>query len=202
MTTKVAPLGLRLFLEGIEVPVISASVNMLPDQPASATIQVIPTDMGMHLLPRTLVHLFYLDDEPLSNPGAPPRIAQDGSTENNLNRFDAPDEQYKILFTGEIIGFNYAKTPSSRQLVLQCLDLSTYWDTCYQWFADYSVGGNGLTDKTHNFVGAGKSLFNSIAGGHQWVIGRILNTKPKTAEYQQAKGLLSGVIHLLMIERG
>ena len=196
MTTKVTPLGLRLFLEGIESPVISANVSILPDQPASASIQVIPTDMGLHLLPRTLVHLFYLDDEVIEDPSPAPRVGEYG-LEHNLNRFDAPDEQYKIMFTGEVVGYNYAKTPSSRQLVLQCLDLSTYWDTCYQWFADYSVGGSGLTDKYHNFVGAGKTLFNSIAGGHQWVIGRILNTKPKTTEYQKAKGLLSGVIHLL-----
>lgn len=196
MTTKVTPLGLRLFLEGVEVPVISSQVNLLPDQPASASIQIIPTDMGLHLLPRTLVHLFYLDDEILPNPPPAPRVSEDGNTENNLNRFDALDEQYKTLFTGEVVGFNYGKNPSSRQLVLQCMDLSTYWDTCYQWFADYSVGGSGLTDKSHNFVGAGKSMFNNVAGGHQWVIGRLLNTKPASAEYQKAKGLLAGILHL------
>lgn len=200
MTTKVTPLGIRLFLEGMEVPVISAQVNVVPDQPATAAIQIVPSDMAMHLLPRTLVHLFYLDDEQLPYPPSNPRVQQDGGqdqAENNTNRFDAPDEQYKLMFCGEVIGYNYSKTPSSRQLVLQCMDLSSYWNTCYQWFADYSVGGNGLTDRSHSFLGAGASMFNSVAGGHQWVIGRILNTKPNHPEYQDAKGLLSGVIHLL-----
>lgn len=195
MTTKVTPLGIRLFLEGIEVPVISSQVNIMPDQPSTASIQVIPSDMGLHLLPRTLVHLFYLDDELLPDPPPAPRVDGD-NVENNLNRFDAPDEQYKIMFTGEVVGFTYGKNPSTRQLVLQCIDLSSYWDTCYQWFADYSVGGNGLTDKSAGFTGGGKSLFNSVAGGHQWVIGRLLNTKPKSAEYQKTKGLLAGILHL------
>jgi hypothetical protein len=61
MATKVAPLGLRLFLEGVEVPVIAANVTVQPNMPATAAIQIIPTDMGLYFLPRTLVHLFYLD---------------------------------------------------------------------------------------------------------------------------------------------
>jgi hypothetical protein len=200
MTTKVTPLGLRLFLEGVEVPVISAQVNAAPDQPATAAIQVVPTDMGLYLLPRTLVHLFYLDsfDEGESLSEAAPRQAEDGSfREANFNRFDAPDTRYKLLFAGEVSGFNYGKNPSSRQLILQCHDLSTYWDTCYQWFADYSVGGGGLTDKSQIFIGAGESLFNSVAGGHKWVIGQLMREKPDTPVYRETPGLLGSIIHLL-----
>jgi hypothetical protein len=199
MTTKVAPLGLRLFLEGIEVPAISAQVTIQQDRPATAAIQVIPTDMAMNLLPRTLVHLFYLDPDELPDAYEEERITGIGEprTENNRNRISAKDVQYKLLFCGEVIGFNYGKTPATRQLILQCMDLSSYWDTCYQWFADYSVGGDGLTDRSHQFVGAGASMFNSVAGGHQWVIGRLLNSKPKNKAYQNAGGLLGGLIHLL-----
>jgi len=194
MTMNVSPLGLRLFLEGIEVPVISAQVNITPNQPAAASIQVVPSDMGLHLLPRTLVHLFYLDNtEELPYKKQRPGQAPD----DDLNRFDALDTQYKNCFAGEIIGLNYGKNPSQRQLILQCMDLSTYWDTCYQWFADYSVGGNGLTDKSASFMGAGKYMFNSVAGGHQWVIGRLINSKPKSTAYRDAEGLLAGLLHVL-----
>jgi len=197
MSTKVTPLGLRLFLEGVEVPVISAQVNAAPDQPALASIQIVPTDMALHLLPRTLVHLFYLDDKPLDDKDGP-RQAQDGSfSEANFNRFDAPDNQYKLMFVGEVTGYNYGKNPDSRQLILQCMDLSTYWDSCYQWFADYSVGGGGLTDKHQKFLGAGESLFNSVSGGHKWVIGQIMNEAPVTPAYSDTKGLLGSIIHLL-----
>lgn len=196
MSTKAAPLGLRLFLEGIEVPIISAQVNIMPDRPATAAVQVIPTDMAMNLLPRTLVHVFFLDPDEVLNPYAKPRVSDIGQ-ENNQNRFEASDNQYKLLFCGEVIGFNYGKSSDARQLVLQCMDLSSYWDTCYQWFADYSVGGGGLTDRSHQFVGAGASMFNSVAGGHQWVIGRIINSKPKSKSYQNTSGLLAGLIRLM-----
>lgn len=204
MSTKVQPLGLRLFLEGVEVPVISAQVNAAPDGPATAAIQVIPTDMALHLLPRTLVHLFYLDpygddDTDQAIPTGNTRQAEDGSyQEANFNRFDSPDNLYKLLFVGEVGGFQYAKNPDSRQLVLQCHDLSTYWDTCYQWYADYSVGGGGLTDKHQLFKQAGTSLFNSVAGGHTWVIGQIMQEAPtKASGYHETKGLLGSVVHLL-----
>lgn len=210
MSGKVSPLGLRLFLEGVEVPVISAAVSVQPDVPATASIQIIPTDMGLHLLPRTLVHLFYLDthmsDEEIeeakkqADPETTKRNTPD-TDQTNLNRFEASDFQYRLLFTGEVTSLHYAKTPANRQLVLQCMDLSTYWDTCYQYFSDYSLNGNALTDKHHNFVGAGEGLFDNFSGT-QWVISRVLNTKPRTPEFQEATGLLGGMIHMLEVIGG
>jgi len=203
MTTNVRPLQLRLFLEGVEVPVISAQVDAVPDTASTAAIQVVPTDMGLHLLPRTLVHLFYLNeavDQPGADGGQPRQ--QQGTEDNTFNTFEALDTQYKVAFTGEVIGFNYGKNVSGRQLVLQCMDLSSYWDACYQWFADFSVGGGGLTDKSHNFVGSGQGVFDNIANGHKTVIDRVINTQPKNPDFQNVKGLLGGIIHLLEVIGG
>lgn len=204
MSVRAAPLGLRLFLEGVEVPVISASVVVQPDTPASASIQIIPTDMALNFLPRTLVHLFYLDgylsqDELVAAKSilSPETQARPSNiSESGLNRFEASDFAYKLLFSGEVIGLNFQKNPNGRQLVLQCLDLSSYWDTCYQFFSDYSTNGSGLTDKHHNFVGAGEGLFDNF-GGTQWVTSRLINTKPRSPQYQDTEGLLGGLIHLL-----
>jgi len=204
MSTKVAPLGLRLFMEGVEVPVIAANVTLQPDMPATAAIQIIPTDTSLYFLPRTLVHLFYLDSNLSEAEIDATRKASDKATKSRtgphgaaeVDRIEANDFAYKILFTGEVIGFNYKKTPSGRQMVLQCMDLSSYWDTCYQFFSDYSAGGSGLTDKYHQFVGAGQGLFDNL-GGHQWVISNLLNSHPKSPEYQNCEGLLGGLIHLL-----
>lgn len=205
MSTRVAPLGLRLFLEGVEVPVIAANVTVQPDQPATAAIQIIPTDMSLNFLPRTLVHLFYLDayltDQELA---AAQKVADKTANirttfraqSNIMDRSEGEDFSYKLLFTGEVIGFNYRKTSSGRQLVLQCMDLSSYWDTCYQFFSDYSAAGNGLTDSTHQFVGAGSGIFDNL-GGHQWVISNLINSAPKSVEYRSCKGLQGGLIHLL-----
>lgn len=186
---RAGPLGLRLFLEGVEVPVISAQVVIQPSRPATAAIQIVPLDSALDLLPRTLVHLFYMEKIEEGD--------EDQARAYGLNRLGTPDTSYKLLFSGEVIGYNYAKTPTSRQLVLQCMDLSSYWDTCYQWFADYSVHGTGLTDKAHTFVQAGSSLFDNIAGGTTWVLGNLLNSRPRSPEYKNVSGLLGGIIHVL-----
>lgn len=209
MPTQVAPLGLRLFLEGVEVPVISAQVSVQPGVPASAAIQVVPSDGALLLMPRTLVHLFYLDNQFLDsttpslltstarNAKGQPLRAQD-----DQNRFTVADEQYKLLFSGEVVGYNYQKSSTGRAMILQCLDFSSYWDTCYQWFAEFAVGGDGLTDKHHNFVGAGQYVFNDVAAGTRWVIGKILNAKPVNPAYKDTEGLLAGYIHLLEVISG
>jgi len=54
-------LQLRCFIEGIEVPVVSASVSIQPDAPAQCQIQIPATDKAHQFLPRSLVHLFFLD---------------------------------------------------------------------------------------------------------------------------------------------
>lgn len=193
---RAAPLGLRLFLEGIEVPVISAQVSFTPSQPAAASIQIVPTDAALEFMPRTLIHLFYLDDAYFKNPDVVPEVAP-SSGKQTINRLDAPDWAYKLLYVGELTGVSIQKTPQSRAVVLQSMDLSIHWDTCYQWFADWSVYGSALTDKRHTFTGSGSGLFDNIASGTRWVISNILFTKPKSPHYHNAKGLLGGMISLI-----
>lgn len=55
-------LRLRLFLEGIEVPIIAANIQTAPNSPTVASLQIPPLAEGTRLLPRTLVHLFFLDE--------------------------------------------------------------------------------------------------------------------------------------------
>jgi hypothetical protein len=192
---RAGPLGLRLFLEGVEVPVISAQVSSQASNPAAATIQIVPLDSALNLLPRTCVHLFYIDDLSKKDRTLAEENARKGI--DDQNRIVAHDPAYKVLFIGEVIGYNYSKAPDSRQLVLQCMDLSSYWDTCYQWFADYSAQGDGLTDKAHVFIQAGEGKFDNIASGHDWVISRLLSSPPLSPEYSMSKGLQAGMIHLL-----
>jgi hypothetical protein len=59
---------IRLFLEGVELPVISASITGAPNSPAMCSLQLPPLVEGTRLLPRTLVHLFYLDPFETANP--------------------------------------------------------------------------------------------------------------------------------------
>jgi hypothetical protein len=59
--TTAKRLKARLFLEGREVPVISAVVEGTLGKPMAASIQIPPASSGTMLLPRTLVHLFFDD---------------------------------------------------------------------------------------------------------------------------------------------
>src|SRR3972149_2133230 len=61
MAAKAQLLRLRLFLEGIEVPIISIQLQAMPNAPLLAAIQIPPLAEGSRLLPRTLVHVFFLD---------------------------------------------------------------------------------------------------------------------------------------------
>jgi hypothetical protein len=195
MSTTVAPLGLRLFLEGVEVPVISAQVTISPDQPALAAIQIVPTDMSLAFLPRTLVHLFYLDNTSFRGGGRRQFPA-------NQNRVNAPNDDYHVLFCGEVLGYTFSKTTDQRQIVLQCMDLSTYWDTCYEFFSDYSINGTGMFDRSATFSGAHVGLFDNVARGTSSVLASMIQTPPNTPEYSQCSGLLGGLIHLLEVVGG
>lgn len=182
-------LHLRLFLEGIEVPVIAASVQCNINAPATASIQVVPTDRVLELKPRTLVHLFFYDytlDLPLSNP-----------TENNpVGKEVDPLKGYKLLFGGEVVGIASMKTPLARQMVLQCADWSTYWDTTYQMFISFAPHGNFLTESSAVWAG-GNSLFDDILDGHSAVMNRFLHEQPLTPGLTNVKGLMGGIIRLL-----
>lgn len=54
-------LKLRCFLEGIEVPVIAATLAIQPNAPAQFQVQIPATDKAFEFLPRTLIHLFFFD---------------------------------------------------------------------------------------------------------------------------------------------
>jgi hypothetical protein len=59
---------IRLFLEGIEIPVISAQVTAAPNSPSMGVIQIPPLVEGTRLFPRTIVHVFFQDAYASANP--------------------------------------------------------------------------------------------------------------------------------------
>jgi hypothetical protein len=110
-------LGLRLFLEGIEVPVVSATVDINEGSSATAQIEIVGLDSALRILPRTVVHLFFFDG---------PAFNHDGKAHKNI------DDYYRLLFMGEVFSYTYQKTgQGSRAVVLNCTDFSNYWDTSY-----------------------------------------------------------------------
>lgn len=209
--TVAQKLHLRLFLEGVEVPVIAAVVQSQPNQPAAASIQIPANDFALQLKPRTLVHLYFYDfyrgapsserawvagegmsidsrerDPEIDGIIPPERLA----TTDAQEAADLENENYRLLFAGELVGFNIDKTPTSRGIVLQCLDFSLYWDYAFQYQVQgFSLGGGGIRAA---FTGASTTVFNSFLEGSGDIIVGLMNTPPRN--YPNLQGTLLGAI--------
>ena len=175
-------LGLRLFLEGIEVPVISAQIQIVADAPAAASIQIIATNASLDFLPRTMVHLFFYDF--VAAASYSPTVDQ--------NQADFDYQQYKLLFMGEVQGISFSKDSGNRSVMLSCVDFSNYWDTTYQ----YNFGGQLLGGRREAaFIGANANLLTSPLGNGVGTISRLL--AGNCANFPDLRGLLAGIVHVL-----
>lgn len=209
-------LHLRLFLEGVEIPVISASVQSSKNQAAVATIQIPANDYAFNLRPRTLVHLFCYDiyngspsDEQLRVGGVGIHVQGHSYVDPELQglippeRFESTDDQtavdlensnYRLLFGGEVLGISYEKTPVSRGIVLQCVDWSSYWDIAFQYqVSGMSLGGGGIRAA---FTGASTSVFNDFLKSDGDLIIEMMKSPPRS--YPSLKNtLLGALVHIL-----
>jgi len=184
------PLHIRLFLEGEEVPVISANITIATSSPATASIQVIPLDELLDLKPRTMVHLFFLDTK-----------VDKGVDDTGRSFFMGVEGSYKLLFSGEVVGIAVQKTPQTRGTILQCVDFTTYWDACHAVGVSYGPGGNVFTH-TGEFYGANAKLFDDIINDPQHRIAAWLRQSPKTPGLQSVSGLAGGIIRIMEVMAG
>lgn len=213
MTVIGQRLQLRLFLEGVEIPVISATVQSQVNAPAACSIQIPVNDFALDFKPRTLVHLFFSDLYGQGPSGRELTIGGTGITNQNeidpdvrsvLERavVESTDEQsltdlesegYRLLFGGEIMGFSFTKVPTSRSIVLQCVDWSSYWDIAFQYQNGGNLFGPGMRAA---MTGASSNLFNSFLDGSGDIVYRLFSTPPRG--YPNLQGtLLGGVMHII-----
>ena len=202
-------LKLRLFLEGQEVPIIAASTTCGVNQPATAAIQVIPTDDVFHLEARTLVHVFFFDLYPNSESmDALAKAESDGLTADIQKTLG---NEYRLLFAGEFLNLSFTRSASAyavdargdggggRQAVLQCLDFSGYWDSAKQYFA--TGGANSAASKVAAFLGSSSLQFSEDESTTpSQMLANVLTGVPSSVP--QMEGLLGGVIRLLEIIGG
>lgn len=203
MSAKVARLKIRLFLEGVEVPVIAVQVQAQSNSPAVAAIQIPAAVEAVRFLPRTLVHVYFYDFYESANPlistrgPAPLKDQKNPSVyeQKLLEGVDIDDEQrnerYKLLFVGELVGWQYVKSASQRAIILQCQDLSNYWDYAQQW-ENTDLFGPGYKAM---FSGGSTNMFTDFLSSKDEEIVKALLTP--SVQYPSLKGLLGGIIHLL-----
>lgn len=203
-----------MFIEGVEVPIIGIQIQSLPNAPLMAAIQAVPIPEGTRLLPRSLIHVFfldpYIDESPYiatssastgTTAQTSPTVYQQGlqdssgsnTTQPNVNAVLAQEDitQYKLLFGGELLGFDWTKDQAQRALILQCADFSNYWDYAYQW-NNTDLFGPGIKAM---FSGGSTNLFTDFLSSPSEVITNILRTP--SISFPKLKGLAGGIIHLL-----
>jgi hypothetical protein len=187
---RAKPLHLRLFLEGQEVPVVSAQVQAGLWAPATAAIQIVPLDSALDFKPRTMVHLFYLEEPKVTDTNKRVDLTDGLGT-------DLADTAYKLFFCGEIAGFSFVKTPMSRAVILQCLDHSSYWDQLQATMMDYGPQGNAFVSKA-SFYASDAFIFANVPTQNQkeklrsWILG-----KPKTPGWENIGGLAGGILNMM-----
>jgi len=196
-------LHLRCFLEGIEVPVIGASVTSQLNAPATANIQIVPSDRLATLLPRTTVHLFFLDSVTFAGRG-------EGA--------EPDDHDYRLMFCGEVFDTSIGKSGhGSRSASLRCMDFSNVWDTNYSYIMRYAVGaqetaeGGAILKNVSGFVGGGgtnngsgnSNPFDDIVNSPADVIARMATASGAGNPAAPGKGtVLGGLLAVLELLSG
>ena len=141
-------LGLRLIIDGIEVPVIGARTTFPDGSDSSAEIQVIAVDEVFNLTPRSAIALFYFDNEMVGN-----KYGADGDVSlRNLGPSDL--RNWKILFLGELGAVRFDKNSGQRSVTLVCAGPTNQWDFIRQHYVNFTNGGIELFENAFYGVSA------------------------------------------------
>ena len=123
------PLGAKLFLEGKEVPFLGATMTSSVGQASIAYIDLVPHSSILNVKPRTRVEIFI-------------RNYMQSEAEKGNSAFP-----YITAWKGEVFGYNFGKTSTSRTFSLSCIDHSSYWDSCLSYFFNHQQTGSGGAQK-------------------------------------------------------
>jgi len=119
----------RLFLEGREVPFVSANIISSIGEPIRAIIDLVPLQVIKFIKPKTQVHVFVQD------------------------HFNFGDDNFYLAFEGEVIGRAMVKRDNSRSFQITAVDYSGYWDEAKA----YSYNPNFLVGKMEDVVEGGQA---------------------------------------------
>lgn len=171
-------LNLRLFLEGLEVPIIAATVDVNESAAAVAQLEIVGLDSALAFKPRTVVHLFFFDSPGYKHGPQTSEKTIGGERVDPTDLFSpltpaktkttalTVDDRYRLLFMGELFSYTYQKTGSgARSVILNCIDFSNYWDTSFLFQVS---GEEGLLDvpQIQPFVTGSDVFANTTAAGN------------------------------------
>ena len=124
-------LNLRLFIDGVEVPVIGAKCTFSEGTVATAEIQLIATDELYDIEPRAFVTLFVYDNYDY--------VPTPGGSSTRIGPHDL--RRWKLLFAGEYVAVGLQKSAGSRQATISCACPTNYLDFIRQQYINFRNGG-------------------------------------------------------------
>lgn len=143
---------IRLFLEGREVPVVSAQIISKANMPSMCLIEMVPLQIIKFIKPRTQVHVLVRDS------------------------FTFGDDNFYLAFEGETLGRTMIKRHDQRGFRITAYDYTNYWDDAKA----YVMNPNYLVGKVAPQVAFGEPPPASVAkaaGGVLFQTSATSNTK-------------------------
>lgn len=185
-------LKIRCFLEGFEIPVISASVVSSINDIARANVEIIATPEALLIRPKTSIVIYYYDD-----------IGAVTKTTGEIGVEKADDSLYKLMFFGEVSAISMNKTSSGRVVSLTCVDHFENLSRAYAYFVDQSRTVTNLTATQGYFSGANTG-YTMIGGqGDISIMQDIFkNPTPQSDGLSTYKGILGAVVKTIEIYTG
>lgn len=161
----------RLFLEGREVPFVSATISASVGQPASAIIDLVPEESIKFIRPKTQVHIFVKDS------------------------FNFGDLDYYLAFEGEVTGRQMGKSDSSRYFRVTAVDYSGYWDEARTYFMNHNFL-QGMIGQVQTGAPSGETIAKAAGADTSRGAATVISQMIQTMLKGNNKDLVEGVIRV------
>jgi len=132
---------LRLFIEGVELPIVSCSVQAAMSAPAVAAVKLPPVDELHDIAPRASVQIFFFDSNKHTY------VEEDGSYKykaapaNDIRR-------WKLLFNGILRAYDTSRSAyGDWETTLHLAASTMVYDSVQQYYAGYGGGGSSYIDQ-------------------------------------------------------
>jgi hypothetical protein len=153
------PLGAKLYLEGIEVPFVGATITTQVGAASIAYIDLVPHHTITDIKPRTHVLLTVRD-------------------------YHNKAENYPFVnaWEGEVFGYSFNKTPASRTFSISCIDYTSYWDNVLTYFFNTQVSlgkGVDILEVGMDYTSSKEQGVTPVSIGHSLVsyMRQVINDK-------------------------
>jgi hypothetical protein len=157
--TDAGKLHLRVFVEGLEVPAISARITGAEGSPLLAEVALVPTDPVFDLKPRSSVFVCVYDNDLIGH-----SYSEDLLTQTLAHLSGADLRNYKVGFFGEILATTFQKQPGARSALISCMSSESYWDSVKQGYINFANGGVETIELAFFGVKASQAQSFDVAG--------------------------------------